>query len=179
MCVQNMKDNKMLISLQEIFDTTNQTLSWDKVGSKDQTLFTVEGEQFQLYIENFDLSELLHEKEYQFVYEVSFTKLNTFTGTKSYKSDGKAITSQSLAVFSIVINAVKSKIPHAEVIFFNAKKGDEVFESRKALYQRLTSSLCKRMNLSSLIKEYDDFELYVLSKNSINVELVDHLVKLI
>jgi hypothetical protein len=173
-----MKVSEVLTSLQEVYNTSRQDLIWKTNGHVQSTTFDVDSEMFSLTLDRFDLSEIVNDKKYSETFEVTFSKMSE-NGLSLFQSDGSASTRKALSVFSIVINAIKDKIPQAQLIFFSAKKGDDVFESRKALYQRLTHSLSKQLSYQSLVKDYSHFELYILSKETISEEIVDHLVRLV
>lgn len=167
-----MKVSEILTSLNEVYNTSRQNLEWITNGHIQFTTFDVDGEVFKLTIDQFDLSELLNDDNYSKTYEVSFSK-ETEDGSSNHQSNGTAVSRKSLAVFSIIINAIKQKIPNAYLIFFSAKNGDDVFESRKNLYQRLTHSLSKQLQYQFLIRDYAKFELYVLCKELIDKDVVD------
>jgi hypothetical protein len=176
-----MKVEEILKHLHESFDF-KVDLKWKQIRNSYYSIFDLDDREYKIEIKYFDLSELIGQ-EYKNSYEVSFTEKDKNSKRDyTYDAPGGNPAKHSIKVFSIVINGVQKKLKEIrsiDLVFFNAKDTDAFFEERASLYQRLTSTLSKRLNMGHFFKTYPKFELYILSNYSITEEVVDYIVNLV
>lgn len=171
--------NEIKYILPEVLNT-KQNLSWIQKNNKLLSSFNLDDREYTIIIEYFNISELQIDN-IRNVYEVSFTGKDK-NSKESFKATGNNIKNgHNLKVFSIVKNAVQEKIKtlNFDLIFFDAKNIDDYYKSRVSLYQTLTAMLRKKLDLFSFEKQYDNFHIFILSKENIEPEIIDSIIKLI
>jgi hypothetical protein len=175
-----MKLKEIMHNLHEAFDYRPKVI-WSSVRGSYHTKFEIDERVYTLKMEYTDFTELLGDDKKG--YEISFTGKNTAsTSASTFHAPGNNSAKHAIRVFSAVINSVESKLKEldsVDLIYFTAKNNDDSFESRVSLYDRLSSSLSKRLNLELLNKHFPNFELYILSTQHIESEIVDYIVGLI
>ena len=160
---------------------TRANISWVKKDSVFTAEFVLDDREYQIFIEYFDFADF-EISGIKNVYEVSFTGKNKDSSKGSYKATGSNVEGgHNLKVFLIVKNSVEDKLKDLDfdIVFFDAKKVDEYYESMVSLYQKITAVLRKQWNLSRFMKEYPGFYLFILSKNEIDHQMVDAILSLV
>jgi hypothetical protein len=175
-----MKLNEIKTLIPEALNT-RVNLQWKTQGNIFTTSFELDDRIYKIDIEYFDFSEFEIDN-IEKVFEVSFNGKNKNQNNSSYKATGNNTQGgHNLKVFSIVKNSVEDKLKSLDydIIFFDAKNVDDYYKSCVSLYQKMSSLMKKQLNLNYFNKDYNDFHLFILSKQEIEEDMVNSILKLV
>ena len=143
-------------NLMETFKT-RQDLTWTDNNGFSQTKFIIDSQIYGISIIEDSINDITF-------YEVSFHNINS--GAISHSAT--AFNKNQFKILGIVSNAIKEKIPHAEVIYFASKRNSsnstQEFENRKRLYHRLCHKMSRENNMIPIVVDLDDEVVYGLCK---------------
>lgn len=143
-------------NLMEIF-TTRQNLVWNNNHGFLQAQFTLDDH-------SYGISIIEDSHDNVSFYDVSFHIINS----DAISHSATAFNKNQFKILGIVSNAIREKIPQAEVIYFSAKKetcnSEQEFENKKSLYHRLCHKIGRENNMNPIVVDVNNEIVYGLCK---------------